>query len=52
MSHRDTVVLVVLASALMLAVSVAQADVFNMPTGQTSLSLRHRGRSGQCPERR
>ena len=39
MSHRHAVVLVVLASALTLAVSVAHADVFNMPTGQTSLSF-------------
>ena len=38
MSHRHGMVLVGLAGVLTLAAAAVHADVFNMPTGQTSLS--------------
>ena len=39
-----------LASVLTLAASIAQADVFNMPAGQTSLSFVPVGNPGNAPD--
>ena len=50
MAYRHAMVLVVLASVVALAVSVGQADVFNMPNGQASLQFVTVGNPGNVAD--
>ena len=50
MSRRHAMIVGMLASVLTLAASIAQANVFNMPAGQTSLSFVPVGNPGNAPD--